>query len=81
MNSLVDNLHRGNINLYASIRHNVDQLFVAVRKRLKWLFDFEEKELQQSVYGALHYPAGVVQKSFVNATELVIRSLSLIVRH
>lgn len=60
MNNLVDGLRQDTLYFYASIRHNVDQLLVAISKRLKKVFDRRAKALRQDVHDALCDAAGCV---------------------
>lgn len=81
VNSLDDGLRRDTFDMYASIRHNVDQTLLAVSNCLKKLINGEAKWLQQKVHAALRNGASGVQKSFGNASGFVNRSLSLTVEH
>lgn len=80
-NELADGLRLNTSDWYASIQHNVDRTMLAVSNRLKKMHDREAKALQQGVQDALCDAAGGTQKLFVEASEVVDRSLSLIVEH
>lgn len=81
VNSLVEGLRRDTFRLYSYIRHSVDQTLLALGSRLRALIECEAKKLQWKAHAALRDAAGVVQVSFVGASEGVHRSLVLIVRH
>lgn len=48
-NGLVNGLRRDTLDSYTSIRHNVDQALMEVRKRLKEVFNRKAMTLKQSV--------------------------------
>lgn len=52
INRLADGSSRKTFNLYSSIRHNVNQFFVAVVKLLQQMFDCEVMALQLVGYSA-----------------------------
>lgn len=52
MNYLVDGLCQDTFDSYASNRHSVDQLLLAIRKRLREMFICETMVLLQSVCDA-----------------------------
>lgn len=81
MNNLVDGLRHKSFESYASIRYSVYQSLLAVGSRLREVIDCEAKELQRGFHNALLNTAGKIQQWFANASEVVDRSLSLIVRH
>lgn len=79
--NLVDGLLRGNYESYANIRHNVYQSLMELSKRLIGMFNRETMALQHDKCDAICGAAVVVQKLFVQAPEVVDKSLRLIVRH
>lgn len=81
MDCFVDGLRRGTFDSYDSIRHIVDQLLLAISKRLKKVFYHKANTLPQGVHDALCRAAGGVQKPVVDAPEVVYGSLSLIIGH
>lgn len=76
MNNLVGGLRQNTFDTYVSIRHSVDQLLLAVCKRLTQMLDCEAKTLQQSVYAVFCKAMSGVQKSFLGVSEVVEKFLS-----
>lgn len=71
MNDQAGGLFRDSSESYDSIRHGVNQSLSAISKRRKKTFDREAKSLQHNVLDALCNVAGVVQKSFVETSEVI----------
>lgn len=76
MKVLVGGFRHDILGLNAGIRHNVEQSLLVVRNRSKEMFDRGEKALLQGLHDALCHAARGVQKSYVDATEVVSRGLS-----
>lgn len=72
-------MRRVTFGSYAAIPQNANQLLLAVNDRLTKMIDGEPKALHQGVHGALRHAASCVQQSFVDATEFLSRSLSMII--
>lgn len=71
INSLVACLRQDTCDSYASFRHIVDQSFVEVSEFVKEMFHGAEKALRQCARDSLCNAACGVQKSFVDALEVV----------
>lgn len=76
---LTKGLCRASLDLYASIRQSVNQSLIAVSKRPKEMCYGEGTMFQEGVHVALRTAVCVVQRLFVDAFEVVGRSLGLIV--
>lgn len=81
INGLLKGLHWGTIDLYASIRHSVNQSLVDGSKRLLEIFDLDAMVLQRGVRDTIRSAVGDIQKSFVDTHAVFNKSLSLVAGH